>query len=108
MTAHARKDCRRRGVTSDVLKGDDAPLFHGVVISHLYSDLNLNRDNAVVFWQDEDDPAVKLPVLEIDILKSKVGSFRGVIYELFDPRRCLIAEADDINQALFRGMVYSK
>lgn len=109
MSAHCRKDSRRRGMTSDILKGDDAPLYDAMVISHLYSDVGFNRDGASVFWTDVEDPEQRMmPVLELDILKNKCGAYRGVRFYNFDPRRCLVWEADNDTQNLYRSYLYAK
>ncbi len=108
MTAHPRKDSRRRGMTADILKGDDAPLMHARVITHLFSDVNLNRDNAVVYWEDPTEADHRLPVHEVDILKNKAGGFKGVLFYNFDPRRCLDFEVDEDQQQMYRGMIYVK
>lgn len=106
MTAHPRKDSRRRGMTTDILKGDDAPLMHAMVITNVFSDLNLNRDNAVVTWEEPD--GTKMPVHELDILKNKAGSYKGIIFYNFDPRRCLDFEVPEETQQLYRSWIFMK
>jgi replicative DNA helicase len=109
MSAHCRKDSRRRGMTSDILKGDDSALYDAAVICHLYSDVGFNRDGATVFWTDENDVEQRLmPVLELDVLKNKAGGFRGVRFYPFDPRRAFVWEADEGTQSLYRGYIYAK
>ena len=109
MSAHCRKDSRRRGMTSDILKGDDSALYDAAVICHLYSDVGFNRDNATVFWTDPEDQEGRLmPVLELDVLKNKAGGFRGVRFYPFDPRRAFIWEADEETQSLYRGYIYAR
>ncbi|HYT43156.1 MAG TPA: hypothetical protein VEP90_12495, partial [Methylomirabilota bacterium] len=88
LSAHTRKDSRRRSITADVMKGEDTPAFDCKVISHLYSDVNLNRDTADIWWEDHEQPNKKLPIHELDILKNKWGSEKKVIFYNYMPSRC--------------------
>ncbi len=110
MTAHTRKDSRRRGVTADVLKGEGRILYDAKVITQLYSDLNLNRDNATIFWEETTlaGGATKLPVLELDLSKNKAGSFKGILFYLSQPAKATIHEASEMDQEFYRGLLFSK
>jgi replicative DNA helicase len=108
LSAHTRKDSRRRNMTADIMKGEDTPAFDGKIISHLYSDVNLNRDLADVYWEDEAQPGMKLPVHELDILKNKGGHEKRVIFYHYLPSRCWDSEADADLQELYQGMIFKK
>lgn len=108
LSAHTRKDSRRRSITADVMKGEDTPAFDSKVISHLYSDVNLNRESADVWWEDNEQPNKKLPVHELDILKNKGGPDKKVIFYNYLPAKCWDYEVSEEFQEVYREMVFRK
>lgn len=108
MTAHCRKDSRSRNQTADIMKGDDSVIYDAMVTTHLFSDVNLNRDNATVYWQMEENPNLMMPVLELDILKNKAGGWKGVIFYNYNPARCHAFEVDELQQDVYRSFIFGK
>lgn len=108
MSCHCRKESRRRGMSPDVIKGDDSLLYDAEVVAHLYSDVNLNRDNAVVFWFDAAQGDRRLPVHELDLLKNKAGAFKGVLFYNYLPERCWDVEVDPSTQEVYRAYIFSQ
>jgi hypothetical protein len=107
-TAQTRKDSRKRNITADIMKGEDTPAFDAMVISHLYSDVNHDRDLADIWWEDAQFPGVKLPVHELDILKNKGGSEKRVIFYNHLPMKCWDYEVDNDYQQVYREMIFKK
>lgn len=108
LTAHTRKDSRKRGLTSDATWGTAHLAYDARIMSSLYSDVNMNREKASVFWVCSDEPHRKMDVLELDIIKNKSGRFKDVIYCLYQPERCFTKIADETEQVYFRNCVYNK
>ena len=108
MTAQTRKDSRSRNLTPDVLKGEDTPVYDAVVITHLYSDVNHNRNLADIWWEDDAHPGTKLPVHEVDILKNKVGNWKGVLFYTHIPSRCQDYEVNEEYQEIYREILLKK
>lgn len=108
MTAHTRKDSRRRGLQADALKGEGRILYDAKAICHLFSDLNLNRDAATLYWEERqpDGMPEKRPVHELDIQKNKAGSFKGVLFYNYEPRRCFDLEVDEATQSYYRNQLF--
>lgn len=107
ISTHSIKNARQRGLTADVIKGDGTMLYDGKIISQLFCDVNLNRENATVCWYDEQYPDTKLPVHELDILKNKAGGKKRVVYYNYLPSMCWDHEVDPDTQDLYRSYVYS-
>lgn len=107
-TAQTRKDSRSRNLTSDIMKGEDTPVFDAMVVSHLYSDVNHNRNLADIWWEDDASPGLKLPVHELDILKNKGGPEKRVIFYNHLPMKCWDYEVDEDYQEVYREMVFKK
>lgn len=107
-TAHTRKDSRKRNLTADIMKGEDTPLFDSMVVSHLYSDYNYNREAADIWWDSTEEPGIKLPVHELDILKNKAGPDKKVIFYNHYPSRCCDYEVDEDFQDIYRQMIFKK
>jgi hypothetical protein len=108
VSTHSIKNSRQRGLTADVIKGDGTMLYDGKIISQLYCDVNLNRENAMVAWYDEKYPDTKLPVHELDILKNKAGGTKRVVFYNYLPSMCWDHEVDPETQDLYRSYIYSK
>jgi hypothetical protein len=108
MTAHCRKDSRRRGVIADSFKGDNTVLYDGMVVTTLYSDVNMHRDAAELYWQEKESGERKLPVLELDVVKNKAGAYKDVLFYNFLPGRCWAYEVDQDTQRLYRAMVFGE
>jgi replicative DNA helicase len=105
MTAQTRQDSRARGLTADVVRGDTGVIYDAKVVIRLYCDLNLNREKAELFWHDNNGE--RLPILECDVLKNKVGSYKGTIFFHYIPWRCHLHEADIENQAWYHDLAFS-
>jgi hypothetical protein len=105
MSAHCRKDSRRRGMNADSFKGDDSVLYDAVVVTTVYSDVNLNREAAELSWQQEGSER-KLPVHEIDIQKNKAGGNKDVLFYNFLPERCWDFEVDEATQTFYRSLLF--
>jgi hypothetical protein len=108
MSCHCRKDSRSRGLSPDVIKGDDTVLYDAEVVAHLYSDLNHNRENATLYWFEEKQPDVKRPIHELDLLKNKSGDFKGTLFYHYVPERCWDVEAHTDQQELYRASLFAK
>lgn len=108
VSAHTVKGSYRRGQTMDVLKGTGETVFDGKIITHLYADVFVKQNDAAVFWLKDGDSQNLMPVHELDILKNKAGSYRGILFYNFYPAGCKEWEADEITQGLYRSSIFSK
>lgn len=109
MTAHTRKDSRRRGLTSDVLKGEGRILYDAKAVLLLYSDLNLNQENATIFWEERlpDGMTEKRPVHEVTIRKNKAGENGILLFYNYEPRRARDFEVDEDTQSWYRSLLFN-
>lgn len=108
LTAHTRKNSRKRGQTADASWGSVHLAYDARIMSTLYSDVGLNRSNASVFWVDQEQPDRMMPVLELDIVKNKSGRFKDVIFFNYIPESCQVYDTDDITQQYYRGCIFNK
>ena len=107
LTAHTTKNSRKRGQTADAIWGTAQLAYDALIMTHLFSDVNLNREKAVVFWYCQDKPNQMMPVHELDIIKNKAGSKKDVIFFNFYPYNCRDTEADDTTQLYYRNCIYA-
>lgn len=109
-TAHVAKLSPRRGGDAFSIKGSGKTGYDAHLVGTVFSDYKLNRGNAEV-WHDATlphipDQTVRLPVLELDITKSKVSEYSNIIFFRHYPSYCLLEEASSKWQEHWREVVY--
>jgi replicative DNA helicase len=108
-TAHTPKKSMRRGLDQDAVKGGGGITYDAKVISTIYSDYKVNRENAQVFFQAALPHApgglATLPIIELDIVKNKTSSFTDILFYRFYPEYAFVEECDDKFQFHYKSLV---
>jgi replicative DNA helicase len=90
-TAHLRKTNGNRPNMDD-LKGMKRLQFEADIIGMLYNEVGIHEEAAEVYWTS-DDEELKMPVLEMKIVKNKMGSFKGTHFYNMTPKYSQFVEA---------------
>jgi replicative DNA helicase len=104
-TAQMAKGSRSREVNPDYVKGGVGVAYDAKVIGLIYNDVKEFGWNASVYFRKEnpeenEDPL--LPILEVNIVKNKAGSFSDVIFYRFYPEQYRIEECSPAEQMFYR------
>lgn len=104
-THHLRKNNGRRP-TMDDLKGNNYLAYEMKVIIGLHNDLSVNGQAAEIYYVDQAQPMVKVPVIEWHFLKNKCSDYKGVIFARQWPAQARVEEMPLEAQAPLMGMLY--
>lgn len=109
-SAHTAKGNHRRRLDSDVVKGANKTGYDARIICSIFSDYKVNRSSAKVYHDAvlPHDPTtvVRLPVIELDIVKNKCSNFSDIIFFKHWPEYASIEEADPTFQNAWKSTVY--
>ena len=91
---HLRKiDNGKRPGLADV-KDSGRYVYEASTLFLVHNDVNKNRENARVFFH-EDDSTLKKPIIELEWAKNKKSSFKGTTYHKFFTNYSKVVECDE-------------
>lgn len=71
----------------------------------LYNEFGTKNENADIYWElgDADNPEMtrKMPIVEFDVAKNKMDSFKGTRFMKFIPEMAHMWEVDDEERDYF-------
>lgn len=113
-TAHTPKGSARRGLDSSAVKGSGQMGYDARIIATIFSDLKVNRGKRQVYHQCDlphlapPNNIKELPVIELDIVKSKASSFSNVIFYPAWPEYAYMEEGTLTRQKEWADMILGK
>lgn len=103
-TAEFRKLNGNRRPTVDDIKQSGKILYEAKAVLLSYNEVSLRTDQANIFWENDRDGR-KMPVYEMQVAKSKFGSFKGRIFFEFVPHMSYFREVPDAQAVRYNQMI---
>jgi hypothetical protein len=104
-TAHTKKGSRRRGTSTDDVKGGVGLSYDSTIMGTIFNDVKVNRGNADIYARDDEGNMKQ--IIEIDISKSKASDLDGTIFYLFEQEKCYVEECPTEEQEHFGSIIYT-
>lgn len=103
-TAEFRKLNGNRRPTVDDIKQSGKILYEAKAVLLSYNEVSLRTDQANIYWEDAASGR-KMPVYEMQVAKSKFGSFKGRIFFEFVPHMSYFREVTETGAARYNQMI---
>lgn len=92
-SAEFRKLNALRRPTLDDLRETVKTAYKAKLVLLVYNEVGLRGEAANIYWESQDTPGARLPVLEVHFAKNKLASFKDRLFYHFRPRFSSLEEA---------------
>lgn len=105
-TAHLRKLNGDRRPTTDDLKENNRLEFEADLICLLYNEVGIKQEAAQIYWIDEENEELKMPVLEMRFAKNKISDFKGHLFYEMIPAKNIFVESSEEARRQYASRLY--
>lgn len=78
--------------------------YEANLVFGVYNEVGLLKEAATIFYKNRED-GPKLPVVELNVLKNKLSSYKGRLFYQFVPEMSYLYECDEEMQAYYESLV---
>lgn len=104
-TTEVKKIGLRRPTQDDIRETGNI-VYEADVIFGIYNEVSLKNEAAQIYFLTEED-GPKRPVLEVDVLKNKLSSYKGRLFYHFVPELSYLQEGDIERQRYYESRLHS-